>query len=794
MSSKARLTDEQREAVEAFRRRHRTGVLTLLFTDVVGSSVLKRDLGDSAGTALIEKQQEVVRELLSEFADAEEISTAGDSFFIVFIRPSDAVRYTLLLHSRLRVLSERSQRPIAVRAGVHMGEVFIEQDGDSSKVRDILGFQVDLAHSIMELATGGQTLMSRSVFDNARAILHGEAIANLHPLSWLNHGPYRHRDAEEPFDICEVGEEALAPLSPPPDSEKARRFVSADAEPVLGWRPALEQVVPGTEWVLERKLGAGGFGEVWLASHKTMRERRVFKFCFRADRVRSLKREASLFRLLKEKVGEHPNIVRIHDVYFSEPPYYIETEYVKGDNLAAWWEKQGGAGAIPLETQLAIVAQVADALQAAHDSGVIHRDVKPSNILISGEGVAPENIHVKLTDFGIGQVVSRDVLAGEAVTGLTETFAGTELASRSGTRIYMAPEVVAGQRSSAHSDVYSLGVVLYQLAVEDLSRPLTVDWRDNVADPVLADDLARCFAGAPSARFESAAEFAKHLRSIESRRAARRAREKKADTLVEPPEARFSRMAVVGAFLGVLSIVALAAFIHGSIFGAATVSTTRSTGQVETHTNWGLTISMMMVLAIAVTGVFGTTILGVVSISRILRSAGRLYGLGLALFDALLFPLFAFDILIFAFWILVSFLIRTQTDSLFSVFGCLMLTLPTSAVADYLIVCVSWRALVKPCEPEAAGMEPRARGVRKWAVLGALALALSLCGVIGALLIGASGTADETQIPMLRFWFVSQVVALMVASLARRHLLGKAGIILSLIMIVVVLFIFFSMP
>ena len=113
------------------------------------------------------------------------------------------------------------------------------------------------------------------------------------------------------MEICEVGEEGKARLRQPPDSEKAHRFISADSEPVLGWRPAIDQAVPGTGWVLEKKLGEGGFGEVWLGRDKRLKTERVFKFCFRADRVRSLKREATLFGLLKERVGEHPNIVAI---------------------------------------------------------------------------------------------------------------------------------------------------------------------------------------------------------------------------------------------------------------------------------------------------------------------------------------------------------------------------------------------------------------------------------------------------------------------------------------------------
>jgi len=97
-----------------------------------------------------------------------------------------------------------------------------------------------------------------------------------------------------------------------------------------------------------------------------------------------LKREMTLFRVLKERMGDHPNIVRLLEVYFEEPPFYVVMDHVEGQDLKAWCEQQGGAAKVPLETRLEIVAQIADALQAAHDAGVIHRDVKPGNILVSG--------------------------------------------------------------------------------------------------------------------------------------------------------------------------------------------------------------------------------------------------------------------------------------------------------------------------------------------------------------------------------------------------------------------------
>ncbi|MCA9444693.1 MAG: hypothetical protein KC964_28160, partial [Candidatus Omnitrophica bacterium] len=253
-----RLNEQQRQRVEEFRSRHKTGVLTLLFSDMVGSTDLKQQLGDTTGTALIGEQQRIVRDLLVGFPDGEEISTAGDSFFLAFTRPSDAVRFSLQLQSHLREESHQHPKPIVLRIGIHMGEVFIDSKDNSTGIRDLLGIQVDTAARIMGLARGGQVLLSRSVFDNARSILHGTEVGSLKPITWLNHGPYRVKGVDDPIEICEVGEEGLAPLEPPSDSEKAFRYISPDHEPVLGWRPALDLEIPtAAGWVLIEKLGEG---------------------------------------------------------------------------------------------------------------------------------------------------------------------------------------------------------------------------------------------------------------------------------------------------------------------------------------------------------------------------------------------------------------------------------------------------------------------------------------------------------------------------------------------------------
>ncbi|MBI4659149.1 MAG: DUF4384 domain-containing protein [Verrucomicrobia bacterium] len=220
---------QQRAKVEEFQRKHRIGLLTLLFTDMVGSTQLKQELGDHEAVALIQHHHDLVREILGRFTEGEEIGTAGDSFFVVFARPSDAVQFSLLLQSGLRLLSQEAGRRVLDRVGVHIGEVVIEERPDSPKPRDLYGLQVDICARVMSLAEGNQILMTRSAFDNARQILKGQQIEGIQELLWLNHGSYTLKGVADPMEVCEVGEAGQAVLKPPGDSEKAHRYVQSES-------------------------------------------------------------------------------------------------------------------------------------------------------------------------------------------------------------------------------------------------------------------------------------------------------------------------------------------------------------------------------------------------------------------------------------------------------------------------------------------------------------------------------------------------------------------------------------
>ena len=287
------------------------------------------------------------------------------------------------------------------------------------------------------------------------------------------------------------------------------------------WTPAAGAVVPGTQWRLVEKIGEGGSGQVWLGQHDQLGERRVFKFCDTEDKARTLKRELTLFRLLKEHIGQNPHFIQLHEVSLDEPPWYLMMDQTDAVDLEAWSEaRAGGLAGVPEATRLEIVAQTAEALQAAHEAGILHRDIKPANLLVK-EDAAAGRIHVFVADFGIGQLTSEALLREGTRLGFTRTVADLLSNSLSGSMLYLAPEVVEGKAATARSDIYSLGVVLWQLLIGNLHAAVdAADWSARIADPLLREDLGRCLAGAPDKRWSSAGELAARLRSLPDRRAA----------------------------------------------------------------------------------------------------------------------------------------------------------------------------------------------------------------------------------------------------------------------------------
>lgn len=550
------LPDSVRDVVPA--------VKTLVVTDLVDSTRLLSSVGDRRGAELSARHERLARDLLVDCSGREIDKT--DGFLLLFDRTADAVRYALAYHRALSALAAEEEVELTARVGIHLGEVFLRSNPPDDVARgakpvELEGFAKMIAARVMGLAKGRQTLITRAAFDLARQSAAHEKLAD-EPLRWLAHGPYLLKGIAEPVEVFEVGVSGFAPLAVPKSTVKARRAVSAGDEITLGWRPAPGLEVPRrANWVLAEKLGEGGFGEVWLARHDQTGEVRVFKFCYQADRLRSLQREVTLFRLLKETLGARDDIARILEWNFERAPYFLECEYTEGGNLLEWVAEQGGPGAVPLATKLELLAQVADALAAAHSVGVLHKDVKPANVLITTDNEGRPK--VRLTDFGIGLITNREIFSRQGITvfDLTEMVAGSAT-SAGGTHLYMAPELVEGRTPTVQADVYALGVMLYQLVVGDFTRSLAPGWRRDVEDDLLRDDIAEMVEGRPERRLRDAQAVAERLRTLDERRAereaeerARRQREAEHQALERAHRRRRAALAIAAAAVVVLAVV-----------------------------------------------------------------------------------------------------------------------------------------------------------------------------------------------------------------------------------------------
>jgi formylglycine-generating enzyme required for sulfatase activity len=287
-----------------------------------------------------------------------------------------------------------------------------------------------------------------------------------------------------------------------------------------------------------RPLGSGGEGRVYLAHDSLLQRWVAIKFLGRGpsnevDRLRVLHEARAIAQL------QHPHVITIHQVGEINGEPYLVTEFVRGENLRQIVKP------VPWPRLLEIALGLARGLAAAHRNGILHRDVKSSNVMLTSDG------GVKLIDFGLAKLAPlqgggerRDELAaaaegapaGEAAPAAMssprlQTLEGAIL----GTPIYMAPEVFRGEPASYRSDVYSLGVVLYELAVgatpaEELQLPLdgppsrvpSVGERVPRLEPAFVAVVDRCLASDPAERFESAVEALEALERIGRRRALRR--------------------------------------------------------------------------------------------------------------------------------------------------------------------------------------------------------------------------------------------------------------------------------
>jgi serine/threonine-protein kinase len=256
------------------------------------------------------------------------------------------------------------------------------------------------------------------------------------------------------------------------------------------------------------RLGSGGMSNVHQATDLTLERTVAVKIL--AEHLSDDERFVARFRREALAVAKliHPNIVQVYDTGIDEGRHYIVMEYVQGRSGAQILQKHG-----PLDAEIAaeVGAQACAGLDYAHRRGIIHRDVKPGNLMVVGGPVGGgAELTVKLTDFGIARAVEQTRI--------------TQVGSVVGTAAYLSPEQVRGEEATPATDVYALGVVLYQfltgrlpyegstlaeLAVRQQNeKPLPPSTYNEAVPEMLGAAVLRALEGDPARRYASASELA----------------------------------------------------------------------------------------------------------------------------------------------------------------------------------------------------------------------------------------------------------------------------------------------
>ena len=279
-------------------------------------------------------------------------------------------------------------------------------------------------------------------------------------------------------------------------------------------------IAPGTtlgRYEIQSPLGAGGMGEVYLARDIRLGREVAVKVLpasvsADAERLRRFEQEACAASKLN-----HPHILVIHDVGTHDGIAFMVSELLLGETL----RERISAGALPLPEALAYAVQIATGLAAAHEHGIVHRDLKPENIFVTPAG------QIKILDFGLAKLTHA---AAEADTNAATQLLMTQPGMILGTVGYMSPEQVDGRPADARADIFSLGVVLYEMlagrrafegesVVDTLNairkeQPLELTQVNARVPAGLARVVRRCLEKKPERRFQSASDLAFALEAL----------------------------------------------------------------------------------------------------------------------------------------------------------------------------------------------------------------------------------------------------------------------------------------
>jgi len=416
------------------------------------------DASAMRATEVFRQRDRIARDLLREHGGQEIDKT--DGFLLLFERPVEAVLYSFAYHRALRRLSTDLGLVLATRIGIHVGEVQIvpntsEDIARGAKPIEVEGLAKPFAARVMSVAIGGQTLLTRTAFDLARRSTVGQIDSE--KLRWMSHGPYSLKGVDEPDEICEVGIEGESPLRAPEDSDKVKRLsvASGNQELAPSVTPSTEPELVGTVlggFRIVRRLGAGGMGVVYEAVEESLQRTVALKVLPAELTLDPTRRSRFLREARSAAAVTHPCVATVYQVGTAGNRVFIAIELVRGVTL----RHRISEGPMGVDETLRVAIEIARGLASAHGAGVIHRDLKPDNVMLSRDG------QVKLLDFGLAKQLTlkgAELAMSEAAHVLEPSVEGRIL----GTPGYMSPEQGRGTAVDARSDVFSFGILLYEM-------------------------------------------------------------------------------------------------------------------------------------------------------------------------------------------------------------------------------------------------------------------------------------------------------------------------------------------
>ena len=431
---------KERAKIDVELRRHKSAV-TILFTDVVGSTAFFDRYGDTAGLAMIHRHADLATAVVQEFQGTV-IKTIGDSVMAQFEDPVLGVRAAIELQRRLQQLNPTLAEPdrTQLRIGLNHGLAF--RHG-----KDVFGDAVNLAARITKRTGPAQILVSRAV---------REAIALDQDLrcTWLGKVTVEgKRDKEDIFEVIWTDTANYRELRKDVSARFARgelvspgvRFSDlleaerATAVKLKSGAPASPPPQITARYEVLEELGRGGMGIVYKArDHETSElvALKVLKPEIASDQavMERFKNELRLSRRIT-----HRNVCRIYEFNRIEGTAYISMEFVDGESLRIILQR---FGTLSVRKGIQIIQQVCAGLREAHQQGIVHRDLKPENVMVDRNGNA------KLMDFGIARSMDTSTTATGSIFG---------------TPAYMSPEQAEGKVTDPRTDIYALGLILFEV-------------------------------------------------------------------------------------------------------------------------------------------------------------------------------------------------------------------------------------------------------------------------------------------------------------------------------------------